>query len=151
VVSVLTDALDYLAALPLLLIFLLIGDGIPLTALALPVLLAVQFMLTTGLGFALCSANVYVRDVRLFVDVATLLGWYLTPIFYSPRSVPEAFRFVLEINPMAHLISAYRSILLDGQLPDLGSFTILGVGCIAIFVGGYLIYRASSPTFVDEL
>ncbi|HYY44326.1 MAG TPA: ABC transporter permease, partial [Actinomycetota bacterium] len=119
--------------------------------LALPVILGVQLMLTLGLGFALCAANVYFRDVRLFVDVATLLGWYITPIFYEPRSVPESFRFILDINPMAHLITAYRDILLYGRLPDFGSFALLTAACGAILGIGYLLYRAASPTFVDEL
>ena len=151
IVSVLTDGLDLLAALPLLLGFLVMSGGIPATALALPVILAVQLMLTVGLGFALCAANVYFRDVRLFVDVATLLGWYITPIFYEPRSVPESFTFILDINPMAHLITAYRDILLYGRLPDFGSFALLTAACGAILGIGYLLYRAASPTFVDEL
>ena len=151
VVSVLTDGLDYLAALPLLFGFLLIGDGIPATALALPLIVAVQLMLTVGLGLALCAANVYLRDVRLFVDVATLLGWYVTPIFYAPRSVPEGFTFILDLNPMAHLITAYRSVLLHGDLPEPLPFALLTLVCAAVLVAGYLIYRASSPSFVDEL
>ncbi|MFN2489746.1 MAG: ABC transporter permease [Actinomycetota bacterium] len=151
IVSVLTDGLDYFSALPVLALFLVLGDGIPLTALALPVILAVQLMLTLGLGFALCSANVYLRDVHLFVDLATLLGWYITPIFYRPRFVPEGSEFILQLNPMAHLLKAYRAILMDGRLPELGPFLVLTAVCAAVLVIGYLIYRATSPVFIDEL
>ncbi|CAN5673902.1 ABC transporter permease [soil metagenome] len=151
VVSVLTDGLDYLAALPILALFLLFTDGIPLTALALPVILAVQLMLTLGLGFMLCSANVYFRDVRLFVDLATLLGWYVTPVFYRGDQIPESFDFILTLNPMAQLLSAYRLILIEGKLPDLSSFLALAAVCAAVFVIGYLVYRAKSPMFIDEL
>jgi lipopolysaccharide transport system permease protein len=151
IVSVLTDGLDYLAALPVLLVFLLIGDGIPATAVALPVVLFAQFLLTVGLGFALCTANVYVRDVKLFVGLATLLGWYVTPVFYQASAVPENYRFVLDLNPMAHILGAYRAVLIEGRIPDLGSSLLLIATCSVVFVAGYLVYRRASPVFVDEL
>jgi lipopolysaccharide transport system permease protein len=151
VVSVLTDGLDYLAALPVLFIFLLLGDGIPVTAIALPAVVAVQVLLTLGLGFIFCTANVYVRDVHLFVNVATLLGWYLTPVFYRGSDVPESFHFVLQLNPMAHLLSAYRDVLIGGHLPDPGTFLILAAVCSGIFIAGLAVYRRASPYFVDEL
>lgn len=151
IVSVLTDGIDYLAALPVLLLFLLVGDGIPPTAFALPVIMAVQLMFTLGLGFALCAANVYVRDVRLFVDVALVLGFYLTPVFYDTDRIPDQYSFVLTLNPMAHLVDAYRSVLIEGQLPDAGAFSILVIVCTAVLVAGYAVYRTASSSFVDEL
>jgi lipopolysaccharide transport system permease protein len=151
VVSVLTDGLDYLAAFPLLILFLLLSNGIPLTALVLPVLLLLQVLLTLGLGFIFCSANVHFRDVHLLVNVATLLGWYLTPVFYEPRAVPESFRWMLAVNPMAQLLSAYRAVLIEGRLPSAGPFLLLALACIALFAIGLSIYRRTSPLFVDEL
>ena len=151
VISVLTDALDYLAALPVLCVFLLLGDGIPITAILLPAILGVQFLYILGLGFALCAANVYLRDVHLLVNVVMLFGFYLTPVFYDPRSVPDTYSFVLLLNPMAHLLTAYRDILIAGQMPSLGPFLVLVVAGGAVFMAGYRIYRSASPTFVDEL
>lgn len=150
-VSALTDTVDYLAALPLLFVFLAVGPGIPATALAMPVVLIVQLLLILGLGFALCAANVYLRDVRLFVNVALLLGFYLTPVFYSPKKVPGKFRWIIELNPMTRILDVQRGLLLDGRLPAFLPFAILTAVCVAIFFGGYRIYRAASPAFVDEL
>jgi lipopolysaccharide transport system permease protein len=151
IVSVLTDGLDYLAALPVLLVFILLSGGIPLTAVLLPLILALQGLLTLGLGFLLCSANVYFRDVHLFVNVATLLGWYLTPVFYEARAVPESFRWILTINPMAQLLGAYRAVLVQGRLPAEGPILLVAITCAALFVGGLIVYRRQSPLFVDEL
>jgi lipopolysaccharide transport system permease protein len=150
-VSVLVDGLDYLAAFPVLLLFLWLTQGVPLTAVLVPVVLALQFLFTLGLGFMLCSANVYFRDVHLFVGVATLLGWYLTPVFYQPRMVPDPFRWIVAANPMAHLLSAYRSVLIYGRLPTAGSVLLLTLVCGGMWAAGLLLYRRTSPTFVDEL
>lgn len=151
VVSVLTDALDFVAALPVLIVFLMLSDGVPATALALPLVMALQFLLVLGLGFALCSLNVYLRDARLFVDVALLLGFYMTPVFYGADRVPAAYRWVVELNPVARLLVVYRNILIDGRLPHMGSVLALTTACVGIFALGYAIYRSASPAFVDEL
>jgi lipopolysaccharide transport system permease protein len=151
VVSVLTDGLDYVAALPVLTLFLVMSNGIPHTALFLPVLLILQALLMLGLGYMLCTANVYFRDVHLFVNVATLLGWYITPVFYQARAVPDSFRWVLSINPMAQLLADYRAILIHGTLPPAGPFALLATACVIVFLVGLRVYQRKSPFFVDEL
>ncbi len=151
VVSVLTDAIDYLAALPVLAVFLLLGPGIPATTLILPAILVVQLLLILGIGFASCAANVYMRDVRLLIDTGLLLGFYLTPVFYAPSSVPDRYSAVVTLNPMAQLLIAQRDVLVEGRLPGLVPFFVLTVVSMATFVAGYAVYRAVSPTFVDEL
>lgn len=151
VVTALADGIDFAAALPVLAVFLLLDGGIPLTALALPVLVAVQLLLVLGIGFVLSSANVYLRDARLLVGVALLLGFYLTPVFYSGDQIPDDFAWLVSLNPMARLLSAYRNVLVEGQLPATGPFLALTAICAAICITGYAIYRAASPYFVDEL
>lgn len=151
VVSVLTDGLDYLTALPVLAVFLAVEGGIPATAIALPMVLAVELLFILGLGYALCAVNVFLRDVRIVVEVALLLGFYITPVFYRAESVPGNYRFLIQLNPMARIINAHREILIAGTFPAPGPFLVLALGCGAIFVAGYLLYRAMSTTFVDEL
>jgi len=150
-VSVMTDGLDFLAALPVLAVFLVVGGGIPATALFLPVVVAVQLLLMLGISYALCSANVFFRDVRLFLDIALLLGFYLTPVFYDASSIPDRYRWVVQINPVARLIAAYRDVLVEGTMPAAAPFLLLALACAVVFLGGYAIYRRTSPTFTDEL
>lgn len=151
IVSTLTDGLDYLAALPVLAFFLLLHNGIHLSAIALPLLLGVQLLLMLGAGFMLCTANVYLRDVRLFVDVAMTLGFYLTPVFYGADKVPEPYRVFVDLNPMAHLMIAYRQVLVEGRFPRPGPILALAAVSAVICAAGYLVFRARSPLFVDEL
>jgi homopolymeric O-antigen transport system permease protein len=151
VVSVLSDATDYLAALPVLAVILLFSGGIPLTWLLLPVVLLPMFLLVLGLGYGLCAANVYLRDVSILVGVATLLGFYVTPVFYSPDQVPADFRWVVELNPVSVLLELQRDVLVEGVVPSAGQLlSAYAVGLVALLVGG-AVYRRLSPTFVDEL
>jgi lipopolysaccharide transport system permease protein len=151
IVSVLSDATDYVAALPVLAVILLFSGGIPLTWLLLPVVLVPMFLLVLGLGYALCAANVYLRDVSILVGIATLLGFYVTPVFYSPDQVPGDFRWVVELNPVSVLLELQRDVLVEGIVPSAGQLlSAYVVGLVALFVGG-AVYRRLSPTFVDEL
>lgn len=150
-VSVLTDFLDYLAAFPVLATFLLLSGGIPATAILLPALLAIQFLLMLGLGYLLCAANVFLRDVRLMVSVVLMAMFYVTPVFYSASSIPPRYRVMIDLNPMASLLTAYRDVLIAGRLPDAGAMLELAAVCAAVCGVGYAVYRRASTTFLDEL
>jgi lipopolysaccharide transport system permease protein len=150
IVSALTDFLDLVAALPVLAVLLLLEDGIPATVWFFPFVLAVQFLLIVGLGYLLCTANVHFRDVNHLVGVVLRHGFYLTPVFYARSMVPERFSWVLTINPMTHVIEAYRAVLIDGELPALAFWATAAVSAV-LFVVGLAVFRRASGTFVDEL
>jgi lipopolysaccharide transport system permease protein len=150
-VAVLTDMLDFLAALPIIAVFLLFSDGISIYAIGLPVLMALQLVLILGIGLALCSANVYFRDVRLFTEVALMLGFYLTPVFYPRTALPDSVAFFYDWNPVARLLSAYRAILIYHRMPDNGTVAFVAVVSAVALASGLLIYRRACKNFVDEL
>ena len=152
VISVIGDSVDYLLALPVLLTFVVVG-GIGLTPalVYLPILLVAEFLLVLGIGFALSPLQVRYRDVSRFIDVVMLLGFYATPVFYDPEEIPDGFRWLVDWNPMAHILRAHRSVILDGQWP--GTPTVLGLLALGLgsTAAGLAIYRRSSPGFIDEL
>jgi lipopolysaccharide transport system permease protein len=151
IVSVLSDATDYLAALPVLAVILLFSGGIPITWLLLPMVLLPMFLLILGLGYALCAANVYLRDVSILVGIAILLGFYVTPVFYSPDQVPEQFRWVVELNPVSVLLELQRDVLVEDVVPPVGDLlSSYAIGALALLIGGAIFSRLS-PTFLDEL
>ena len=151
-VSVASDSIDFLLALPVLLGFAAVAGGrLGWTLLFLPVIMTVQFALVVGLGAILATAHVRVRDVQRIVEVILTLGFYVTPVLYQPRNLPERFQWLADVNPMAHLIAAYRLVIVDGVLPDLREFSIVALVCGSLAVLGYLVYGRFSSKFVDEL
>ena len=121
------------------------------TWLLLPVLMALQLLFTQGLAWLFASLGVFMRDVGQIMGLALTAWMFMTPIMYPASLVPEAFRWVLWVNPMAPLIASYRAILLEGKLPDplaLGAFT--GVG-IVVFVLGYMWFMRTKHAFADVL
>jgi len=150
-VSVTGDTVDYLLALPMLLIYLAFVANLGWSLLILPVLLLAQYLFILGIGYFLAPLHIFFRDVAKVVEVVLLLGFYATPVFYDPSSIPESYRGLLDYNPMAHVLRAQRTVLIDGAWP--GTTTVLGllVGGAALALIGYLTYHRPSQTFLDEL
>lgn len=145
------DMIDYLIALPLLLVWLVFDTGVSISAIALIPLVASQFVLVLGIGLLLAPLQVYFRDVAKVVEVILLLGFYMTPVLYEPAQIPEEFRWLSDINPMAMIINAQRLVLVDHDWPSATS--IAGIVIIAgvTLVLGLAVFRRVSPYLIDEL
>lgn len=150
-VSVSTNFVHFLLALPTLIVFVFFSGIMPtLALLLLPVVIALQFLFTLSLAYYLATIHVSFRDTQHLVTVFLLLFFYLTPIFYDASSIPERFQAVYWLNPMAHLINAYRTILLQGQVPDLLPLAIIALVSSLLLFGGYHLFLQGSFRFVEE-
>lgn len=114
----------------------------------LPILLGIQLMLMLGVGLAGAALNVFYRDVRHLVVLTLQLWMYATPIIYPVTLVPEAWRPLYFMNPMAGLIEGYRAVLLHGAAPGpyLGQSAIVAT---IILVMGYLFFSRVENHFAD--
>ena len=108
-------------------------------------------MLSLGLLFALSAINVYVKDVEYLVQFIMNLLFYATPIIYNVTMFPAKFRWVLYLNPLAHLIDAYRAIFYYKAAPNIQSLGIVGVVSFIVLILGYLIFRKLEKGFAEEL
>jgi len=128
---------------------LLTGHGLRPAVVALPLLLALQFLLAAGLGWALSSLNVFIRDIGQVLGVALTLWVFLTPVFYPASAYPPRFAFLLVLNPLTLLVEGYRDILLRGVLPAVGSLAGLAAFAVAAFLAGHWLFRRLRPGFAD--
>ena len=150
-VSVTVPFIDFLIALPVMIGILIFTTGVQATILLLPVVAAIQLVLMAGLGWLFASAAVYVRDVNQVVGVGMLMVFYLTPVFYDHARVPTEYQWLFDLNPLTTLLTAYRDILLRGELPDPGPLALLALFSAVVALAGYALFRRLEPGFVDEL
>jgi lipopolysaccharide transport system permease protein len=151
VVSVATGLVDCLIALPVLVAMTIASGDLAWTIVFLPVLFAVQFVLTCGVALIVSVVTVYLRDVRGIVTVGLTLLFYLTPVFYDAGRVPDRYESLLRVNPMTTLLQGYRAVLLDASFPPAGAIVWLLVASAGLAVAGVLTFRRLSPGIVDEL
>jgi lipopolysaccharide transport system permease protein len=151
-VTVTTNLIHFLLALPILIIFLVTGEAqLKPTVLLLPLVMALQFVFTLSLSYLVATANVRFRDTQHLLSVLLTLLFYITPVFYDAKAVPARYQFIYHFNPMAQIVEAYRAVLVNGTLPDWSSLLVLGVIAIGLLKVGHQIFIWASHRFVEEL
>ncbi len=151
-VAIAGQLVNYLLALPVLFVFVAVTTGrIPITAIALPAILAIQFIIMLGPSYLLSALNVRFRDVGHLVGIITLLMFYATPVFYDASNAPSRFHLVFQLNPMSHLVESYRDSLLYGRWPRVGPLLAIGLAGAAFVVIFRRVFLSQSRVFVQEL
>lgn len=117
----------------------------------LPFLLIMQFLITLGIAYPIASLHVAFRDTQYLLGLALMLGFYITPIFYAPSVIPPSVARIFELNPMLHVIGAYRSIFMFGTVPAAESLLAMAISSVVCLVVGYAIFAKMRPEFVREL
>lgn len=150
IAAMLARLLDFgvAAILMVILLFSFQAPLFPTGWLLLPVILAVQVILILGLGLVCAALNVFYRDVRSLLVLSLQLWFYASPVIYPASMVPEWLRPVYNLNPMVGILTAYRSVLLDGNLPD-SSLGIAAVISSVLFVLGYWFFKRVEFQFAD--
>jgi ABC-type polysaccharide/polyol phosphate export permease len=140
--------------LPILALFAVyFGTPFPgLDLLWLPVVMAVQLILTLGLALIVSALTVHFRDLRdLLANVVTLWFWG-TPIVYHLSQVPESFRPLLELNPLTHLVVSYQEVLfMAGPFRQWPRLLVLGALSIVVFGVGYFVFDRLRDTLAEEV
>lgn len=116
----------------------------------LPVLMALTVALATGVGLIVGVLNVFARDVGHVMGVVLQFWFWVTPIVYPIKVVPEAFKVTLLFNPVAPLAMAYHDIIVYQRAPQQSLWSVLVATVILLLVGMFLFRRASAE-MVDVL
>lgn len=135
----------------LVLLVLLAMYGVPLTpavvTLPLLVLLAVGAALAAGLW--LSALNVRYRDVRYTLPFLVQAGLFATPVAYPSSLLPEPWRTLYGLNPMAGVVEGFRWALLGTPAPPVAMLALSGGTVAVLLVGGLIYFRAMERTFAD--
>ncbi len=135
--AVLARLLDFAIAFVVLLALMLVYgmSVLQIGWVYLPLILGIQLALILGLGLAVAALNVFFRDIKHVVTLGLQIWLYASPMIYSTASVPEQFRTLYFLNPMAGILESYRGVLLYDRAPGFEllasaviSFVILALG-----------------------
>ena len=146
-----SNLVHHLIGLTILIVGLLLLHTVELSNLWVLAYLPVLILLTQGLGWLVSSLNVFFRDTNEVLNVLMIFWFWFTPIFYPVELVPEGFRVVLAVNPMATVVTGYRNAFLQMQPPSLVQILILLGWAVVAFVVGALFFRQSKAAFADVL
>lgn len=152
-ISVVASGLVNFAISCLIILIFVIGGGLGITwhIVFLPVIAILQTMLTLGIVFITSSINVYVKDLEYIVQFLLNMAFYATPILYNIEIFPTSLRWVLNLNPLAHMVNAYRDIFMYHQCIAIFSWIYMIAVSFLLFLIGYLIFNKLQKGFAEEV
>jgi len=154
--SVLANFMNFLLSLVVLFFFLIALEQMPsIWLVAVPLIIFAELLFVVGICLAASSLHVFYRDVFYVVQVALLVWWWATPIFYPRQLVQEAdavsplmYRLYMA-NPMAAVVVSLRQIFLERRFPDVSLLVTLFAVAIASFIIGIVIFRRRQGVIAD--
>jgi len=152
VIAVGTNLVNFVLALPVLAIALLVtGHSVTAAIVVLPFVIVIQFLLTLSAVYLLAVLQVPFRDTQYLVGVLLLLGLYVSPVFYSVQSVPVDWQRWFNLNPLAHILEAYRMVLIQGRYPDMWPLLWIAAISIMVLAATHRVFVRSSHWFIEEI
>ena len=152
-ISVVTSgAVNFVISTIIILAFVIFsGIGISKYILLYPFILLVQYVLLLGISFIVSAITVYFRDLEHIIGIILMAAFYGTPIVYKLEQLPANLQVLMKLNPMTHLINAYRAIFYYHQLPNMKMLGILFIASIGLTVVGYYIFKKLQKGFAEQL
>jgi lipopolysaccharide transport system permease protein len=120
-------------------------------AILLPFYLFEIFIFSLGVSFLLSSLYPKYRELQHIWSLLLLIGFWVTPIIYSEKMVPEKYLKYYMLNPLARLINETRDILIYHYSPEIKQMMITFFICIGIFIIGFLFFKKREAHFAEEL
>lgn len=153
--SVITSLVDFLISLGIMFGLLLWFGVMPsINLIFLPLFIIMAFFASFGAGLWLTALNVKYRDFKHVVPFLVQLGLYISPVGFSSdlasKIIPEKFRLLYYLNPMAGIIDGFRWCFFGDKTPIYwsGMFVSLAVIIIFLFIG-VRTFRKMEKSFAD--
>lgn len=137
----------------LVFIFLIYGYRPSIYTLQVIYYLFATFVLVLGLSWITSALVVFLKDVGQIVAMLLQFGFWITPIFWSLKIVPQSYHGVFKLNPLFYIVEGYRDTFIyhkwfwehTHQTPYFWGVTLL------LFITGAAVFKRLRPHFADVL
>ena len=153
--SVITSLVDFFISLGLMFLLMIWYRTVPsINIVFLPVFIILAFIASFGVGLWLTALNVKYRDFKQVVPFLVQIGLYLSPIGFTSEKaaeiIPEKFRMLYYLNPMAGVIDGFRWCFFGDKSPIYWTGMVISLAVIIIFLLiGIRTFRKMEKSFAD--
>jgi lipopolysaccharide transport system permease protein len=123
----------------------------PVAMLLVPAFFVLALVTSLAVGFWLSALSAKYRDIQHAVPFLVQLGLFATPIAYPSSLVPERWRVLYGLNPMAGVVEGVRWALLGTDNPLGIAMLISAAAALTLFFTGAFFFRRMERTFADVL
>lgn len=150
IAAVLSGLVDFLIAFVILIGLMLFYGIVPGVAiLALPGFILLAVLTALAVGLWLSALNVQYRDVRYTMNFLVQFWLFATPVAYPSSIVPENWRALYGLNPMAGVVEGFRWALLGKSAAPSGMLFVSAAVVLVLLVGGLFYFRRMEQEFAD--
>jgi ABC-type polysaccharide/polyol phosphate export permease len=137
----------------LLVMFLYYGYLPTMYWLQIPYYIFCTVILVLGISWMTSSIVVFFKDLGQIITMLIQFGFWLTPIFWSMKILPEKFHDIIQYNPVYYIVEGYRdSLIYNIWFWDKIDLSIqYWIITLLFFFGGAVIFRKLRPHFADVL
>lgn len=150
IAAVLGGLVDFAVAFVILLIMMFYYGIVPTWAIVtLPAFIFLAVLTALAVGLWLSALNVKYRDVRYTINFLIQFWLFATPVAYPSSIVPERWRPLYGLNPMAGVVEGFRWALLGTKQPP-GAMLLVSISVvIVLLIGGLYYFRRMEQEFAD--
>ena len=116
--------------------------------LALPLVIALCFAATLGIGLTLAAATILYRDLRFVIPFVLQIMIYVSGVIIPMDSLPRPAQYAVALNPMFGIIGAFRSSIL-GTPWDLGTLGVSTLSSMVLLAFGLFFFRKTERLIAD--
>jgi teichoic acid transport system permease protein len=150
--SVITAFKRFLPTLPIYaIIHLVVGLPVgPHLLWVLPIV-ALLIVLACGLAIIVSAVQVYFRDLKSFLPYGLRMWLYVSPILYFADEVPDRYDWILSVNPLAPLLTAWSDVLIFGRTPDALDLAIGAAWAFGLLIAGLIFFMSREREFAVRI
>lgn len=121
------------------------------TIVVLPVIMFLQLLFIVGLGYLVAVIGAYLPDVKETLRAVVRASFFITPIIWPASRVAdkEVLSLVVDLNPLAFLVEAYRKLVLDGEIPGVMPMLYFGLFASVLAIFGFVLFNRTKKQFAD--
>jgi lipopolysaccharide transport system permease protein len=150
IAAVLAGLLDLAIAFAVLLLLLAFYRVVPTAAAwTLPAFVALSVAAALAVGLWLSALHALYRDVRYAVQFLLMFWMFVSPVAYPSSLVPERWRWLYGLNPMAGAIDGMRWALAGRSPPDPTLLAASAAAVVVLLLGGVLFFQRVDETVAD--
>jgi lipopolysaccharide transport system permease protein len=115
----------------------------------LPLMILVMVLSAASVGLWLSGLSVRYRDIRFAMQFVVQLLMYAAPVVWPASLIPERYRLLYGLYPMAGVIEGFRATLLGGTAVPWDLIAVGSASALVLFTTGLVYFRRTESLLAD--
>jgi teichoic acid transport system permease protein len=108
-------------------------------------------VMSTGLAMIVGALQVYFRDLKDFMPYLLRVWLFASPVLYFANQMPEKYQFLLYVNPLGELLSAWSDVINRGGSPTAEQLLVASGWAFGLLAAGFLFFVSREREFAVRL